>query len=443
MFKKQNIHRKRSLLLVGILGFPLINFSEKIHAEDIPQDYGTGGGTASASSLHSIAIGAGATVDTNYGIAIGGSNVTGNSGIAIGRTARCEAAQCTSVGFDADALGSQSSAFGRYVQATGSSSTAIGTHTEATQSYSTALGAYADAKHSSSTAVGFNATTTASNQIMLGNSSANIVAPNLGGNGAGIVSVDNDGQLSWSADNSSGDVDFTTISASGNTTVGGDLAVTGAVKSGGKNLIKRTSDGAIHIGENSLVTIEKDGKQQLYAQDENGNAIPIDITNGTKLLINGRDVEQSINNVGALSAALTGLPTVPTDTKLACGIGSGTHGGEIAFAGGCASRVNDKLAFNAAASFVPGQDYSGDFKDSYSARAGFIWKLGKTIKPSQIGMNEKKEIDLKISKIEKENQKLKEKNLKIISQNKLLLSRLNKLEDLASKFVKSKDIAKN
>mgnify|MGYP006237745819 FL=1 len=58
-------------------------------------------------------------------------------------------------------------------------------------------------------------------------------------------------------------------------------------------------------------------------------------------------------------------------------------------------------------------------------------------------MNEKKEIDLKISKIEKENQKLKEKNLKIISQNKLLLSRLNKLEDLASKFVKSKDIAKN
>ena len=195
MFKKQNIHRKRSLLLVGILGFPLINFSEKIHAEDIPQDYGTGGGTASASSLHSIAIGAGATVDTNYGIAIGGSNVTGNSGIAIGRTARCEAAQCTSVGFDADALGSQSSAFGRYVQATGSSSTAIGTHTEATQSYSTALGAYADAKHSSSTAVGYNATTTASNQIMLGNSSANIVAPKLGGNGAGIVSVDNDGQL--------------------------------------------------------------------------------------------------------------------------------------------------------------------------------------------------------------------------------------------------------
>ena len=61
----------------------------------------------------------------------------------------------------------------------------------------------------------------------------------------------------------------------------------------------------------------------------------------------------------------------------------------------------------------------------------------------QIGMNEKKEIDLKISKIEKENQKLKEKNSKIISQNKLLLSRLNKLEDLASKFVKSKDIAKN
>ena len=32
-----------------------------------------------------------------------------------------------------------------------------------------------------------------------------------------------------------------------------------------------------------------------YAIDAAGNPIPIDYTNGTKLLINGRDVEQSIN----------------------------------------------------------------------------------------------------------------------------------------------------
>ena len=79
--------------------------------------------------------------------------------------------------------------------------------------------------------------------------------------------------------------------------------------------------------ENSWITKEEGGRQKVYAKDAAGN--PIDYTNGTKLLIDGRDIEQSINNVGALSAALTGLPTVPTDTTLACGFGTGTHGGDL------------------------------------------------------------------------------------------------------------------
>ncbi len=107
----------------------------------------------------------------------------------------------------------------------------------------------------------------------------------------------------------------------------------------GKSIIKYVGD-ELHIGENSWITKEENGRQKVYAKDAAGNPIPIDYTNGTKLLINGRDVEQSINNVGALSAALTGLPTVPTDTTFACGFGSGTHGGDFAFAGGCASKVN-------------------------------------------------------------------------------------------------------
>ena len=76
---------------------------------------------------------------------------------------------------------------------------------------------------------------------------------------------------------------------------------------GGTNLIKRTGT-AIHIGENSLVTDEVDGRQRLYATDANGDAIDIDITQGSRLLINGRDVEKSIDNVGALSAS-TGICT--------------------------------------------------------------------------------------------------------------------------------------
>ena len=199
--------------------------------------------------------------------------------------------------------------------------------------------------------------------------------------------------------------------------------------------VKRKNNGEIHIGDNSWITKEEGGRQKVYAKDAAGNPIPIDYTNGTKLLINGRDVEQSINNVGALSAALTGLPTVPTDTTLACGLGTGTHGGDLAFSGGCASKVNEKLSINYAASMtMPGQDYAGDFEDKFSARAGFIWKLGKASNPKQISMQETNELKKEISD-------LKENNKNIIAQNKTLLERLERLEKVALRDLKSKDLA--
>ena len=202
----------------------------------------------------------------------------------------------------------------------------------------------------------------------------------------------------------------------------------------GKSLVKYVGD-ELHIGENSWITKEEGGKQKVYAKDAAGNPIPIDYTNGTKLLINGRDVEQSINNVGALSAALTGLPTVPTDTTLTCGLGTGTHGGDLAFSGGCASKVNEKLSINYAASMtMPGQDYAGDFEDQFSARAGFVWKLGKATNPKQISMKETNEL-------KKEINDLKENNKNIIAQNKTLLERLERLEKVALRDLKSKDLA--
>ena len=198
------------------------------------------------------------------------------------------------------------------------------------------------------------------------------------------------------------------------------------------------SSEVISIGENSFKIQETSTEMKIWATDSNGRIAPINITNGSKLLIDGRDVEQSINNVGALSAALTGLPTVPTETNLACGLGTGTHGGDFAFSGGCASRVNEKLSVNYAASMtIPGQDYAGDFEDTFSARAGFVWKLGKSLKPIQIGFKDKKIIHEKISILEKDNKLLKAKNDEIISQNQKLLARLNKLENIALKFQSS------
>ena len=233
-----------------------------------------------------------------------------------------------------------------------------------------------------------------------------------GTNGKTLVKTNADGSVQIGADGN--DVDITTEGLS----IGGDP------------VISKKSNGELHIGKNSWITKEEGGRQKVYAKDANGNPIPIDYTNGTKLLINGRDVEQSINNVGALSAALTGLPTVPTDTTLACGFGTGTHGGDFAFAGGCASKVNDSLSVNYAASMtMPGQEYAGDFEDTISARAGFVWKLGKPVKPTLISMKEKKEFQTQISTLEE--------------KNKQLLARLERLEKVALGSVQSNDLASN
>ena len=203
----------------------------------------------------------------------------------------------------------------------------------------------------------------------------------------------------------------------------------------GENLIKKSSDGVTSIGKNSLKLQESGGIQKMWATDANGNSIPIDITNGTKLLINGRDVEQSINNVGALSAALTGLPTVPTDTTLACGLGTGTHGGDFAFSGGCASKVNEKLSINYAASMtMPGQDYAGDFEDTFSARAGFVWKLGNSVKPSLISMKTKEKMEVKINALE-------EKNTNLENTVSTLMAKLERLEKIALKESQYQDLA--
>ena len=247
----------------------------------------------------------------------------------------------------------------------------------------------------------------------------------------GAAKIDSDGNYysdvggqMWIKQTSDGTISF---GKSGSDTAIYSLSENG-VSQGGSNLISRTSDGITSIGANSLKLQESSGFQKMWATNESGKSIPIDITNGSKLLINGRDVEQSINNVGALSAALTGLPTVPTETKIACGFGTGTHGGDFALSGGCASKVNEKLSINYAASMtVPGQDYAGNFEDTFSARAGFVWKLGKATKPTQISMNEKENFETKIKTLE--------------AKNNELLARLERLEKVALGDLKSKDLA--
>jgi hypothetical protein len=67
-------------------------------------------------------------------------------------------------------------------------------------------------------------------------------------------------------------------------------AITEIATNGIDGIVTRAGDGSIHIGENSLITNEVGGVQQLYAQDAGANPIDIDVTNGSNLLINGAAV---------------------------------------------------------------------------------------------------------------------------------------------------------
>ena len=137
--------------------------------------------------------------------------------------------------------------------------------------------------------------------------------------------------------------------------------------------------------------------------------------------------------------ALTGLPIVPEDSKLSCGLGTGAHGGNVAVSGGCATKVNERLTMNFAGSLIPtGQEYLGDTENAWSGRAGFLFKLGKINKPTQISMKDKKAMQAKITNLSTANQELQGKVNSFELKNQELRNllamqneRLEKIEQIA------------
>lgn len=202
------------------------------------------------------------------------------------------------------------------------------------------------------------------------------------------------------------------------------------VSIGGSNLIKETS-GTVSIGENSLKLREQGGRQQMWATNANGDSIDIDVVNGSRLLINGRDVEKSIDNVGALSAALGSVPTVSADSQFTCGFGGGTHSSAYAFSGGCASRVSDRVSVNAALATVV-NNHTGDADDNLSARAGFTFRLGKIDDSPKVAARKAAELRDEVAKLRDENLSMRAESLMQKQINSSLAARLEQLERIAS-----------
>ncbi len=194
----------------------------------------------------------------------------------------------------------------------------------------------------------------------------------------------------------------------------------------GNTMIKVTSDGATHIGENSLVTQEVNGRQQLYATDATGNRIDINIPSGTNLLIDGEDVMGSIDSSIALGAAFASLPTGAEGAGYTCGLGTGFHDSASAISGGCGfdfanysfvdtmPELFQKASFNiGAASVVHGEG------DDATLKAGITFKFGAP-KPVREARDDNLLLENKIDAVMAENDLLKAQIAEINTQLKAL-----------------------
>ena len=248
---------------------------------------------------------------------------------------------------------------------------------------------------------------------------------------------------------------------------------------GGKSIVRREVNAAgeeeLHIGENSLVTVESDGVQKLYATDASGKKIPINITEGSDLQINGVSVQGQINtnaagivtnalgiennaagiednrkdisnlqgdvkNLGsgiagatALSAALSSLPATSDDAPFSCGVGTGGYSSRYAMGVGCAARINERLSFNAGGSVLFGgaSNYGSGTLDTMAGRAGFVFKIGE-VTPSNRQNNE--QLQSKLQQVETH-------NAEMAYQLESLQQRFNQLEALALGASKAESVA--
>ena len=95
----------------------------------------------------------------------------------------------------------------------------------------------------------------------------------------------------------------------------------------GEDVISQEANGEIHIGENSLVTVEQDGKQQLYATDANGDQIDINIKKGSDLLVDGKSVSQAITDVATNKTNIaTNTTNIATNTQAITSLGTRVDG---------------------------------------------------------------------------------------------------------------------
>ncbi len=180
----------------------------------------------------------------------------------------------------------------------------------------------------------------------------------------------------------------------------------------------------------SLTTGSLDSSPAYATVNIQSSAVTTNTSNITTNRNNINNLGEGVANATALTAALTALPQASNDSKISCGVGTGTYSSSYALGLGCASKVNERVDVNFGGSYVGGgsKDYGSGSLDNVAAKAGFVFKLGKIVKPVQLSMSNKNSIQEKtLLSIQKENEEIKKVNSELID-------RLEKLEVVLAKL---------
>jgi hypothetical protein len=206
---------------------------------------------------------------------------------------------------------------------------------------------------------------------------------------SGTITLGGVAQVSDGAVADSSGVNIISKASSGTITLGGVAQVSsGALAdSAGVNIISKGSDGSIRLGENSFVTREFGGRQEIFAEDAAGSAIDLNVTNGSDLLVNGTSVMGSIRGLAdgvrattAMNAAFSAVPAMSGDREFECGMGVGRYDSKNAIATSCGARISEQVTTNIGASFLPGgsESFLLGKMPSVAFRAGISFKFGKS-----------------------------------------------------------------
>ena len=183
----------------------------------------------------------------------------------------------------------------------------------------------------------------------------------------------------------------------------GSFSTTKITDANGVSLFRQEDDGSIHIGENSVVIVDKpnssSGNDMIYSSAAGGSTLQIGnldshrtIIKGT-LEVNGISVLDSLRGLGdgvegsaALTAALSSVPSSAPDYEYYCGGGLGAYGSSQAAALGCAKDHSETLSFHAGASYLlgGGEAYGVDEFSDFAFKAGFTYKFGKKSKSNPV-----------------------------------------------------------